>query len=195
MCLTRDEFVVDAWNRLWIRSETTLIILQLIVLLGLSSLIDRKVLTSFPIAWLFFYPELLQTSLLNLGVVILDHARRDIVLEIEQCWCKITKLTYIIKGCVTTPGASPGTFLAGLAQCHFLVGNTWQLSIRILCKSRLGILFAAIIAPDNHLIRLMTKNTISLNRSRLMVELILLELAFDIRRFMSGQTRVRSLLS
>lgn len=95
--LTRYEFVVDAWDRLWIRSETTLIILQLIVLLGLSSLIDRKVLTSFPIAWLFFDPDLLQTSLLNLGVGTLDHARRGIVLEIEQCLGKITKLAYIIE--------------------------------------------------------------------------------------------------
>ena len=97
MSLTWYEFVVDAWNRLWIRSETTLIILQLIVLLGLSSLIDRKVLTSFPIAWLFFDPDLLQTGLLNLGVGTLDHARRGIVLEIEQCLGKITKLAYIIE--------------------------------------------------------------------------------------------------
>ena len=194
MTLTWDEFVVDTWNWLRIRGETTLI-LPLIVLLGRSSLSDWIVLASFSVSWLFFNPELLQTSLLNLCVAILDHAGLYIVLEIEQCWGKITKLTYIIEGCVTTPGASSGTFLAGLAQCHFLVGNTWQFSICILCKSRLGILFAAIIAPDYHLIRLMTKDTICLNRSGLMGELVLLELAFDIRRFMSGQTRVRSLLS
>ena len=193
MTLTWYEFVMDARNRLWIRGETTLI-RPLIVLLD-CSIIDWKILASFSVARLFLDPELLQTGLLNLCVVILGHARWHIVLEIEQCWGEITKLTYIIEGCVTATRAFSGTLLAGLAQLHFLVCNTWQFSICILCKSRLGVLFATIIAPDYHLIRLLTKDTICFDRSWLVVEFVFLELALDIRRFMSGQTRIRSLVS
>ena len=73
---------MDVGNRLRIGSET-IQVLPLSVLLY-SSLVDGEILASLSIAWLFLDAELLQTSLLHLRVVTLDHARRDIVLEKGQ---------------------------------------------------------------------------------------------------------------
>ena len=71
---------------------------------------------------------------------------------------------------------------------HFLVCDTWQFSVCVLGQGRLGVLFTAVVASDDHLIRLMSEHAVRLDCSRVvMSELILLELTFDIRRFVRGQ--------
>lgn len=69
MAIGWDKFVIDAWNLIWIRRKPTCI-LTCVVFLS-SWLTHRIILTTFSIAWHLFQAQLLQSSLLNLCVLIL----------------------------------------------------------------------------------------------------------------------------
>ena len=99
--------------------------------------------------------------------------------------------TYIVEGCVSTPWPFPRTFLAHFTEI-LLIGDTWQFSVRILRKSRLS-LIASIVTSYYHLICVLSQDTIGLDCTCLMSELILLKVSFDVWCFMLGKTRVGSL--
>ena len=96
--------------------------------------------------------------------------------------------TYIVEGGISTSRPFPRTFLAHLAKI-LLICDTWEFSVRILRKSRLS-LIASIVTSYYHLICVLSQDTIRLDCTCLMSELILLKVSFDVWCFMSGKTRI-----